>query len=152
MKFFIVVCHRTWFSVFVCLMQFAPTGCGSVLKAMQFMSNPRESCAKMYAMMQRLHERINELKDDPKCAGNCHFHDSTVMHQAAVVCSSCHFHNSTVMHQASVVRSSCHFHNSTVMHQAAVVCVNKHSQKADCQCPCSGDKTVGCSVLFELIF
>ena len=97
-------------------MQFAPTGCGSVLKAMQFMSNPRESCAKMYAMMQRLHERINELKDDPKCAGNCHFHDSTVMHQAAVVC------------------------------------VNKHSQKADCQCPCSGDKTVGCSVLFELIF
>jgi len=49
--------------------QFAPTGCGSVLKAMQFISNPRETCDKMYAIMNRLLERIDELKDDPKCAG-----------------------------------------------------------------------------------
>jgi len=36
---------------------------------MQFIGNPRESCAKMYAIMHRLLERITELKDDPKCAG-----------------------------------------------------------------------------------
>jgi len=36
---------------------------------MQFIGNPRESCDKMYAMMLRLLERIDELKVDPKCAG-----------------------------------------------------------------------------------
>jgi len=36
---------------------------------MQFIGNPRETCAKMYAIMLRLLERICELKDDPKCAG-----------------------------------------------------------------------------------
>ena len=36
---------------------------------MQFIGNPRETCDKMYAVMLRLLERIDELKDDPKCAG-----------------------------------------------------------------------------------
>jgi len=40
-----------------------------VLKAMQFIGNPRETCAKMYAIMLRLLERVSQLKDDPKCAG-----------------------------------------------------------------------------------
>ena len=60
----------TWHNNAILFCQLAPTSGTSVVKAMQFIGNPQETCKKMYAIMLRLLERIGELKNDPKAPGN----------------------------------------------------------------------------------
>jgi len=40
-----------------------------MIKAMQYIGNPREACELIYAIMQRLMDRIVQLKNDPKAPG-----------------------------------------------------------------------------------
>lgn len=48
--------------------KFVPMKAVSVLKAMQFIGNPRVACTKIHSMMAKLMDRIKELKGDPKAS------------------------------------------------------------------------------------
>jgi len=55
--------------IFSCLLQLAPTGNMSLLKAMQFIQNPRRMNDRVYEMVQEITTKIKTLKMEFKTRG-----------------------------------------------------------------------------------
>jgi len=70
-------------------MQLIPTNSTSILKAMEYIGNPHEICHKIYFIMQKLMERITELKNDPKAPGQCEL--NTVLCQTGIILMVCKY-------------------------------------------------------------
>lgn len=51
-------------------MKVVPTGAASLKKAINFVGNPRLTCARMFTIMQHFMEHIKELRNDKKSKGN----------------------------------------------------------------------------------
>lgn len=56
--------------LYVGLWQLAPTSSTSLVKSMQMIKNPVQTCDKVYSLIQNLTLQIRQRMEDPKYAGN----------------------------------------------------------------------------------